>query len=101
MSLGGNRGGEGVIAEIEPAKRTWASPLPVADSEFAFVVFLEFGAVAIKRSLRGQRRRKSIRRKLRAISEVRIPAFSGADKTTRRFRVLDDVAPVVKMKRES
>src|SRR5256884_1100527 len=63
-------------------------------------MLFEFRAGGNQTKLARPAQEEVIGRKFRAIAKVRVPAFSRADKQHAVSCVLDDVAPVMKMKRE-
>src|SRR5260370_1146825 len=96
----GGYGGRSVFAEIEAGNGNGLLRLPVPDAEFSFLVLIEFGAGGDQAKLARPAQQEIIGGKLRAISEVWVPAFPGTDEQHAVSRVLDDIAPVMKMKSE-
>ncbi len=72
----------------------------MANAEFSFLVLFEFGAGGDQATLARPALEEVIGRKFRAVPKVRVPALPRADKQHAVPCGLDDVAQVVKMKRE-
>jgi len=72
----------------------------VPDAKFSFLVLFQFGTSSDQAELARPAQEKIIGRKFRAVPQVRVPALSGADKQHAVSSVLNDAAPVVKMKSE-
>src|SRR5229473_6768169 len=96
----GGYGGRSVFAEIEAGNGNGLLRLPVPNAEFSFLVLIEFGAGGDQAKLARPAQEEVIGRKFPAISQVRVPAFSGTDEQHAVSCVLDDIAPVMKMKSE-
>src|SRR5258708_6059774 len=96
----GNHGSRGVFSQIEARDRNGFLRLPVPDAKFSFFMLFQFGASGDQEELARPAQEKIIGRKFRAIPQVRVPALSGADKQHAVSSVLNDAAPVVKMKSE-
>src|SRR5712692_587860 len=88
------------FAEIEARNGHGLLRLPVSGAEFSFLMLVELRAGGDQAKLARPAQEEFIGRKFRAISKVRVPAFSRADKEHSVSGVLNDVAPVMKMKRE-
>src|SRR5260370_25769777 len=96
----GYHGSGGVLCQLEARDRNGFLRLPVPGEKFSFRVLFQFGASGDQAELARPAQEKIIGRKFRAIPQVRVPALSGADKQHPVSSVLNDAAPVVKMKFE-
>src|SRR6267378_1273069 len=96
----GYHGSRGVLSQIEARHRNGFLRLPVPDAKFSFLVLFQLGASRDHTELARPAQEKILGRKFRAIPQVWVPALSGADKQHAVSSVLNDAAPVVKMKSE-
>src|SRR5262249_60240737 len=86
---------EGVLAKIETCDSGEVFRFPMTDAKVAFFFFVEFGARGCKAQTARPAHGQVVTGEVGRVTNMRIPAFAGADEIDAIAGILNDTAGIV------